>query len=697
MGVPFSWTPSFFGGTTPYTHSKPAGTLPAGLTQNTTTGTISGTPTTAGTSSGITLRVTDSAGTPVTADLTSVSFVVSNPLAITNSPGTTANTGSAYTYTPTTSGGRTAFVWSISNKPSWATFSTSTGVLTGTPSSAETDSAINITVVDADGRTTSTGTFTITVSAAPASIPRIMGALTPAGMGDIPITGSSIVSGNGSGHFQVTGGAIVGSAAGVAAGYNAGPYTLTTNDGQVFTITRVANAYSIGKQADFWDAGNNGVGQLMYFTSGILNGKRIIGRPGLTITARFDDSLGSPLRRTHFGDAGTGWAGVTVESEDLSDPWTFNDTSYIDITSRYMTFLGITFPPIPGPVNNAAVVLDGGATHPVTDIIFDRCKVIGPTRDVNSNAYAADATANSTWINGLGITTNGDVYTSNIRVIGCDIRFAMKGIVIPASAPIDADAGHLVPQQVHIAGNYGYACFETFCVTPPYDTAGLSAGTIVIEDNWWDTLVGLASDASAPHPDYYMARVSNTRTTDCFITYNRNLHTRNGRGAGSVSFRNMGTGGGVNYWIATCIGNMFAVGSSEGSLNIVDAKNSVALYNICLSHETNDIAQHGGITLGVGGTNGSGGGNRATGNVGDNLNFASGTTLSGNVEMGENEATIAFTSVFVGSSRPQTRAAMLSSLVTKGSYAAAGALGTAIPVNFPSANPSNILGSNNVS
>ena len=59
VGVAYSQALAATGGSTPYAWSLAAGTLPAGLTLNTTTGVIAGTPTTAGTSS-FTARVADS-------------------------------------------------------------------------------------------------------------------------------------------------------------------------------------------------------------------------------------------------------------------------------------------------------------------------------------------------------------------------------------------------------------------------------------------------------------------------------------------------------------------------------------------------------------------------------------------------------------------------------------------------------------
>lgn len=66
---------SYFGGSeTPFAYAVHAGTLPAGLTLNASTGAISGTPTTSGTVNGIVIRATDA--TPDTADTNAFDIVI---------------------------------------------------------------------------------------------------------------------------------------------------------------------------------------------------------------------------------------------------------------------------------------------------------------------------------------------------------------------------------------------------------------------------------------------------------------------------------------------------------------------------------------------------------------------------------------------------------------------------------------------
>lgn len=66
----------YSGGTTPYAYSVSAGSLPPGLALNSSTGAITGTPTTAG-SYAATIRATDAEGTPATADSNSIAWTVS--------------------------------------------------------------------------------------------------------------------------------------------------------------------------------------------------------------------------------------------------------------------------------------------------------------------------------------------------------------------------------------------------------------------------------------------------------------------------------------------------------------------------------------------------------------------------------------------------------------------------------------------
>lgn len=67
VGVAYGgFTVSAAGGTAPYTFAEESGALPQGLILNTSTGAVSGTPLAAGTTSGITIQVTDADGTIAT-------------------------------------------------------------------------------------------------------------------------------------------------------------------------------------------------------------------------------------------------------------------------------------------------------------------------------------------------------------------------------------------------------------------------------------------------------------------------------------------------------------------------------------------------------------------------------------------------------------------------------------------------------
>lgn len=164
--VAYTYTPATFGGVPGYTYAL-TGTLPTGLSFHTGTGVIDGTPT-GSTATGLTITVTDS--TSQTFALGPFTLTVAIAPAFTNSPATTGTTGTTYTYTPTVSGGTAPLVYSETGTlPAGLSLNTSTGVITGTPTTAATYSGITETVTDAVALSGSVGPFTITISAAGSS------------------------------------------------------------------------------------------------------------------------------------------------------------------------------------------------------------------------------------------------------------------------------------------------------------------------------------------------------------------------------------------------------------------------------------------------------------------------------------------------------------------------------------------------
>jgi hypothetical protein len=86
---------------------------------------------------------------------------------ISGTPAKSVNAGSTYSFRPTASDvdGNT-LTYSIANKPSWASFNTSTGLLTGTPSASYVGTYSNITIRVSDGTaTTSLPAYSISVVA----------------------------------------------------------------------------------------------------------------------------------------------------------------------------------------------------------------------------------------------------------------------------------------------------------------------------------------------------------------------------------------------------------------------------------------------------------------------------------------------------------------------------------------------------
>ena len=159
-------------GTGPITYSVSAGTLPAGLSLNASSGVISGTPTTGGSSS-FSITATNTAGTDVKAYTVGIGTVPQ----ITSASPPAGVTGVAYSHTVTATGtGPITFAVSVGSLPPGVTLNATTGVISGTPTTAGSYSfsvrASNVAGSDVEAYTVTVRTAAHITSPAPPSAGR---------------------------------------------------------------------------------------------------------------------------------------------------------------------------------------------------------------------------------------------------------------------------------------------------------------------------------------------------------------------------------------------------------------------------------------------------------------------------------------------------------------------------------------------
>ena len=153
---------------------------PIWATFSTSTGRLSGTPTSVqvGSYPNIVISVSDGkATTALPAFAIAVNAASNTAPVISGSPATAVLAGQSYAFRPSASDpDRDTLGYSIQNRPIWSTFSTSTGQLSGTPTSAQVGSYPNIVISVSDGKaTTALPAFAIAVNAAPNTAPVISG------------------------------------------------------------------------------------------------------------------------------------------------------------------------------------------------------------------------------------------------------------------------------------------------------------------------------------------------------------------------------------------------------------------------------------------------------------------------------------------------------------------------------------------
>ncbi|MFD6986168.1 putative Ig domain-containing protein [Streptomyces sp. NPDC059956] len=147
------------GGTAPYVWSATG--LPAGLAIASSTGTITGTPTTAGTSN-VTVTATDNAGKTGSTSFSWTITTASTALSVTNPGSQSSAVGAAANLTVKASRGTAPYAWTATGLPAGLSIGSATGTISGTATTAGT-SNVTVTATDNAGKAAS-ATFSWTVS-----------------------------------------------------------------------------------------------------------------------------------------------------------------------------------------------------------------------------------------------------------------------------------------------------------------------------------------------------------------------------------------------------------------------------------------------------------------------------------------------------------------------------------------------------
>jgi Putative Ig domain len=164
QGVSYSTTPSTVGGATPFTWTIASGSLPAGLSLNSSSGAITGTPSAAGSFS-VGLQITDSSVPPQTAKLFT-GVVIDPALAVSTTTLASGAVAVPYSASLASTGGVNPLTWSVSAGavPPGVNLS-SAGVISGTPTAAG-NSSFTVQVTDsANPPRTASAALTLTVNA----------------------------------------------------------------------------------------------------------------------------------------------------------------------------------------------------------------------------------------------------------------------------------------------------------------------------------------------------------------------------------------------------------------------------------------------------------------------------------------------------------------------------------------------------
>jgi hypothetical protein len=546
VGVVYDQTPSADGGSGALTWSVADGTLPDGLTLDPSTGEITGTPTTAGTST-FTLVATDGAGGTATQD---ESVAVAASPSITSAPLSGGYQGTGYDAEPLATGGTGTLTWSVTDGslPPGLTLDPTSGEVSGTPTGSGT-STFTLVVMDAAGGT-ATQAESVTV------LPVLAITSDPYPGGEVGATYSSTAQGTGgTGTYTwaafgtlpdgLTFDPSTGQLSGTPTQVGTSTFVLVLSDGsspvtnQVESVTILAGPSitsdplpggEVGVAYDTTPAASGGSGAYSWsVASGSLP-------DGLTIDPSTGEVSGTPVT--------PGTSSFTLVATD--------EAAQVGTQSESVAVVApLTLVPGALPGGETGVAYDvmpsvSGGSDPTTWSVVDGTLPAGLTLDPATGAITGTPTVPGTYsftlraTDGLGGTSTAAV---TLTVAG--------GPATMGTRTIDGNVGVAMTDQLDVSGGNGPFSWAVSAGSPP---PGLSIDASTGEVSGTPTLAGTTS-VTVTVSDHYGQHASGTVT---FVVLPTALNSR------TIAI----TPDGKGYWVATGDGKVAAFGdaTSYGSM-----------------------------------------------------------------------------------------------------------------------------------
>ncbi|MGY3581513.1 hypothetical protein ACVIGB_000416 [Bradyrhizobium sp. USDA 4341] len=607
VGVSYtSAAPAAHGGLAPYVWSLASGSLPAGLSLNSSTGVVSGMPT-AGSTATFTLQVTDSLGS-VSPVSSAISLTINSGLTIAGTPPANGEVGTPYSATFSASGGTgSGYVFSLSSGTLPAGLALSTaGSLTGTPTASGTF-GFTVAVVDgAGGRGQASHSVTIsdaltapTAAFAGGMVGVSYTSAAPAAHGGLAPYNWSLASGSLPAGLSLDGS--TGIVSGVPTTASTSVFTLKVTDtlgvvspasstvsvtiDQVLTISSGTYVLTVGSAANLTPAIASG-GSGSYTNYAAINGTGTLAALGLSFNSS-GTITGTPT-------ATGSWTGSVVVTDSHGHTATSGQiTIYVDQP------LSVSGTPAAGQVNssyNFTLAVSGGTgTYPTYSVANTTGTLAALGLSFSAGKITGPPSASGTWSGTITVTdSHGTSKTSGSLTIKIDPALVISGTPAQGNAGV---AYSFIPAVS--GGSLSYANYAAATTSGSLGTLGLVftqtsgkiSGSSPVAGSWTGTITVTDSDgntATSPSLTIQIVgplTISGTPTTGAVVgsTYNWTPAISGGTAPYTVSYTTSSgptlTSMGLSFsaTTGTISGNPMSGGVWNGTISVTDAANTTVV------------------------------------------------------------------------------------------------------------------------